>query len=140
MKSKTIERLDLLTATRELRLLEEIGRQNGLLEQAARQREILAGYREKLAGSWRGGALVEAGGARRATAFIAASDSAASQITRMEVQAAEALQLAQSGFAHAQEHRANLAEARRHLMVMEERQAEQRRERAQAAPSSRQRS
>ncbi|HTI00221.1 MAG TPA: hypothetical protein VL752_04665 [Acidisoma sp.] len=140
MKSKTIERLDLLTATRELRLLEEIGRQNGLLEQAARQREILAGYREKLARSWRGGAVIEAGGARRAAAFITASDSAESQIVRMEAQAAEALKLAQTGFAHAQEHRANLAEARRSLTVLEERRAEQRRERAQAGPFLRPRS
>lgn len=134
MKSKTIERLDLLTATRELRLLEEIGRQNELLEQAARQRELLSGYRAKLAGSWRGGGVVEAAGAQRATAFIAASDSAESHIARMEAQAAEALKAAQTGFAHAQEHRASLAEARRSLSLLEERRAEQRQERAQAPP------
>jgi len=139
MKSKTIERLDLLTATQEMRLLEEIARQNGLLEQAARQRAILAGYREKLAGSWRGGAVIDAGSARRANAFIVASDTAAGQITRMEAQATEALKTAQAGFAHAQEHRANLAEARRGAKLLEERQTEQRRESAQVLPAIRQR-
>lgn len=137
MKSKTIARLDLLTATRELRLLEEIGRQNALLQQAAQQRELLADYREKLAGSWRGGGVIEAGGAQRATAFIAASDSAEHHIARMEAQAAEALKVAQTGFAHAQQHRANLSEARRSLTVQEERQAAQRQERAQAPPCPR---
>jgi len=139
MKSKTIERLDLLTATRELRLLEEIARQNGLLEQAARQRALLSDYREKLAGSWRSGAVIDAGSARRATAFIAASDKAASQISRIEAQATGALNTAQADFAHAQEHRANLAEARRDLQRLEERQREQRHERAQVLPAARQR-
>lgn len=137
MKSKTIERLDLLTATREMRLLEDIARQNGVLEQAARQRAILTGYREKLAASWRGGAIIEGGSARRAAAFITASDAAESQITRMEAQASEALHTAQLGFAHAQEHRANLAAARRELLLIEDRQGERKREAALAFSSRR---
>ncbi|GAB0116652.1 hypothetical protein [Acidisoma sp. 7E03] len=137
MKSKTIERLDLLTATQEMRLLDEIARQSGLLEQAARQRDLLSGYRDKLAQSWRSGAVIDAASARRANAFIAASDNAVRQIARMEAQATEALQTAQAGFAHAQEHRANLAEARRGLRLNEERQADRRQERAQVLPGTR---
>ena len=131
MKARLIARLDLLAEVGEAKWLQEIARQTKALEQAARQRGLLLAYREKLLQSWRSGDLVEAGAAKRATDFIAASQTAELRIEQMERQATHQLDLARQGFAETQERRRGLDEARREAAVQAERMTAQRLERAQ---------
>jgi hypothetical protein len=135
MKARLIARLDLLAEIGEAKWLQEIARHSRALEQAARQRRLLLSYREKLRQSWRGGLLVEAGAAKRAADFIAASQTAELQIEQMERQATQLLALARQGFAETQERRRGLDEARREAAVQAERTTAQRLERAQTVTS-----
>lgn len=131
MKPRTLARLDLLAAERERRLLDEVRRHNASLAQIAQQRSVLAAYRERLAESWLGGAVVSAGQARRAGHFTAASRQAATQIEQMETQARQLLDAALQALAATQAHRHALHDAQRAAARQEERAAEQQQERAQ---------
>jgi hypothetical protein len=131
MKPRTMERLDLLAAESERRLLDEIKRHNATLAQVAQQRGVLAAYRERLSDSWCGGQAVHAGQARRAGHFAAASRSADVQIDQMEAQARQQLEAALVKLAKTQAHRQGLSEASRKAMFQLEREAAQQRERAQ---------
>jgi hypothetical protein len=137
MKARLIARLDLLAELGEAKWLQEIARHSRALEQAARQRRLLLAYREKLRQSWRSGGLVEAGAAKRAADFIAASQTAELQIEQMERQATHQLALARQAFAETQERRRGLDEARREAAVVAERMTAQRLERAQTIASPR---
>jgi hypothetical protein len=134
VKPRLIDRLDLLAAASEARWLQEIARHDRALEQAKRQRRLLAEYRDKLWQSWQGGAVVEAGAARRAADFLAASRIAEQQIEQMERQATQHLERAHLGFAQTQERRRGLDGARREARVIAERTTAQRLERALALP------
>jgi hypothetical protein len=136
MKPRMIDRLDLLAAAGEAQWLQEIARHSRALEQASRQRGLLTAYREKLWQSWQGGTVVDAGAARRAADFIAASRSAEVQIEQMERQAGQQLDLARLGFAQMQERRRGLDGARREAKVVAERTTAQKLERAQARPQA----
>jgi flagellar biosynthesis chaperone FliJ len=87
MKPRTMERLDLLAADAERRLLDDISRHQAALGQVQAQRDVLAAYRARLAQSWKGGAAVTAGQARSAGHFVAASQAAETQIDQMEARA-----------------------------------------------------
>lgn len=141
MKPPTIDRLDLLAAANEVKWLQEIARHKKALEQAAKQRQMLIAYRTKLQLSWHGGDVVDAGAAKRATGFVAASHTAEVQIEQIERQASHMLESALQGFAQTQERRRGLDDARREASVIEERSTAQRLERALAlAPAKRWRS
>jgi flagellar biosynthesis chaperone FliJ len=131
MKPRLIARLDLLAELGEAKWLQEIARATKALDQATRQRQLLLAYREKLRQSWRSGGMVEAGAAKRAADFVAASQKAELQIEQMERQATHQLDLARQGFAATQERRRGLDTARRAAAVDAERVTAQRLERAQ---------
>ena len=126
-----IERLDLLAEIGEAKWLQEIGRQGKTLDQAARQRRLLAAYREKLRESWRSGSVLEAGAAKRAADFVGASAKAEQQIEQAERHASQQLELARQGYAQAKERRQGLEAAKQEIAVTEARTTAQRLERAQ---------
>ncbi len=138
MKRRLIDRLDLMAEIGEAKWLQEIARHSRALEQVAKQRRLLAAYREKLWGSWRNGGVVDAAAAKRAADFIAASDTAELQIEQMERQATQQLDLARQGFAQTQERRRSLDEKRRDAAALAERTTAQRLERAQVLAPPRQ--
>jgi flagellar biosynthesis chaperone FliJ len=136
MKVRMIERLDRLAEIGEAKSLQEILRHSKTLDHVAKQRRLLAAYREKLRESWRGGVVLEAGAAKRAADFVGASARAEQQIEQMERQATQQLELARLGFAQARERRRGLEAAKQAVIRVEERTTAQRLERAQpqAAP------
>ena len=131
MKERTIERLDLLAEIGEAKWLQEIARHTKALEQAARQRRLLVAYRDKVRESWRSGAVLDAGAAKRAADFVGASAKAELKIEQMERQASHQLEMARQGFAQAQERRRGLETARQAAELVAERTTAQRLERAQ---------
>jgi hypothetical protein len=131
VKKRMIERLDLLAEIGEAKWLQEIVRHTKTLDHAAKQRRLLAAYRDKLRESWRSGAVLEAGAARRAADFVGASARAEQQIEQTERQAAQQLQLARQGYAQAQESRRELEAAKEAVELAEARTTAQRLERAQ---------
>jgi ribosome-binding ATPase YchF (GTP1/OBG family) len=131
MKERMIERLDLMAEIGEAKWLREIARHTKTLDHVARQRRLLATYREKLRESWRSGSVLEAGAAKRAADFVSASAKAEQQIEQMERQATQQLERAQQGFAQAQERRRGLQAAKQAITVAEARTTAQRLERAQ---------
>jgi flagellar biosynthesis chaperone FliJ len=131
MKTRTIERLDLLAAETENQLLESIRKHNETLRQIAYQRTVLAEYRERLAETWRHGGVVRAGEVLRATRFVSASETAESQVDGTERQARMQLEQAMQRLAQVQERRRGLDEAQRKAALLEERAAALRAERLQ---------
>jgi hypothetical protein len=126
-----IRRLDLLAEIGQAKWLQEIVRHTKTLDQVAKQRRLLADYREKLRGSWRTGSVLEAGAARRAADFVRASSRAEQQIEQMERQAHQQLEFARHEFAQSQERRRGLAAAKQAVVLAETRTTDQRMERAQ---------
>jgi hypothetical protein len=131
MTPRLMERLGLLAAANENRLSDEIRRQTALAAQLAEQRILLANYRARLADSWRSGQVVHAGVAKRAGHFDAASEAAEVQIELLAVQAAKQLETVLQNLAEAKAYSQNLETARQKAVLQCEREAEQRRERAQ---------
>jgi hypothetical protein len=138
MKKRMIERLDLLAEIGEAKWLQEIVRHSGTLDHVAKQRGLLASYREKLRESWRGGSVLEAGAAKRAADFVGASAKAEQQIEQAERQAWQQLQRARQGLAQVQERRRGLTTAKQTIDMAEARTTAQRLERAQALPPPKQ--
>ena len=138
MKKRMIERLDLLAEIGEAKWLQEIVRHTKTLDHVAKQRRLLAAYREKLRESWRSGSVLEAGAAKRAANFVSASARAEQQIEQTERQAHQQLELARQGFAQAQERRHGLEAAKQAIDLAEERTTAQRLERAQPPKSPKQ--
>ncbi len=130
MKIRTVQRLDLIAAMREERVQEEIKRHNESLAQIAHQRGVLAGYRERLGESWRGGGVVTAGQAQRAGHFIRASQAAEVQITQTEAMARRQLDAALQNLARTQAHREGLDQVHRKAEIAMERLATLRQEQA----------
>jgi flagellar biosynthesis chaperone FliJ len=131
MKTRMLERLDRLAEINEAKSLQEIVRHTKTLDHVARQRGLLAAYREKLRESWRGGLVIEAGAAKRAADFVGASARAEQQIEQMERQASQQLELARQGFAQARERRRGLEAAKQAVIRSEAHTKDQRLERAQ---------
>jgi flagellar biosynthesis chaperone FliJ len=138
VKKRMIERLDLLAEIGEAKWLQEIVRHTKTLDHVAKQRRLLAAYREKLRESWRSGSVLEAGAAKRAANFVSASARAEQQIEQTERQAHQQLELARQGFAQAQERRHGLEAAKQAIDLAEERTTAQRLERAQPPKSPKQ--
>ena len=139
MKPRTMERLDLLAADAERRLLEDIRRHQAALAQVQEQRQVLAAYRGRLAQSWKGGAAVTAGQARSAGHFVAASQAAETQIDQIEARARQQLSAALDALAKTQAHRNSLDGALQKAARAEQRSVELKQERARpwrAPPSS----
>ena len=130
MKLRTIERLDLIAATRHQKVLEEIRRHNATLESAVQQRQVLAAYRTRLRESWQNGETVTAAAAQRAGHFVRASDSAEAQILRTEQNARQMLEAAFQKLADSQAHRDGLDEAARKETLTQDRLATRRAEQA----------
>jgi flagellar biosynthesis chaperone FliJ len=131
MKERMIDRLDLMAEIGEAKWLQEIVRHSKTLDQVAKQRRLLAAYREKLRESWRSGSVLEAGAAKRAADFVGASGKAEQQIEQTERQAQQQLDLARQGFAQAQERRRGLEAAKQAITLTEARTTAQRLEREQ---------
>jgi flagellar biosynthesis chaperone FliJ len=124
MKTRTLERLDLIAAEAEAKMLEEITRHNAALGQIEHQRRILAAYRERLTETWRSGGVIYAGQARLAEKFVSASDDASQKIDAEEPRARKALEDALQNLAAIQQRRRGLQEARRKALQQEERETE----------------
>ncbi len=131
MKERMIERLDLLAEIGEAKWLQEIIRHTKTLDQVAQKRRLLAAYREKLRESWRSGAVLEAGAAKRAADFVGASARAEQQIEKMERHAHQQLEIARQGFAQTKERRKGLESTKQEMTREEARTTAQRLERAQ---------
>ncbi len=131
MKLRTIERLDLIAATKHQRVLDEVRRHNETLESIARQRQVLTAYRERLRGSWQHGGTVTAAAAQRAGHFSRASDTAEMQILQAEQHARRLLEAALQKLAASQAYRDGLDEAARKAVLTQDRLAAQRAEQAQ---------
>jgi hypothetical protein len=128
MKLRTIERLDLIAATRHQKILEEVRRHNTALEAAAQQRQVLENYRRRLRESWQTGEVIIAAEALRAGHFVRASDAAEAQIVRTEQNARRMLDAALQKLADAQAYRDGLEEAARKATLTQDRLAAQRAE------------
>jgi hypothetical protein len=87
MKTRTLERLDLIAAEAETKLLEEIGRHNAAIGQIEYQRNVLVAYKARLTETWQNGGVVFAGQARQAETFVSASRDAARKIDAEEPRA-----------------------------------------------------
>jgi flagellar biosynthesis chaperone FliJ len=124
MKTRTLDRLDLIAAEAEQKLLEEISRHNKTLQQIDYQRRVLAEYRARLTETWRGGGVVFAGQARRAETFVTASENAAEKIDAEEPRTQKMLDLALQNLAELQQRRRGFQDARRKILALEERDAE----------------
>jgi flagellar biosynthesis chaperone FliJ len=136
MKLRTIERLDLIAATRHQKVLEEIQRHNATLDSVAQQRQMLAAYRTRLHESWQNGQIVTAAAAQRAGHFVRASDSAEAQMLRTEQNARQMLEAAFQKLADSQAHRDGLDEAARKVTLAQDRLAARRAEQALPAPNN----
>lgn len=76
MKIQSLIKLDLLAAAQERKLIEMLSQHQKSLQRYVEQKILLTAYQERLTASWRSGAMVRAGDARRATKFVAHADSA----------------------------------------------------------------
>jgi hypothetical protein len=76
VKPGLLRRLDVLAAIEEMRLSAALGTQMAALAAAERGDAVLVSYRDRLAGGWRGGAVVSAAQAQRAQHFADASRAA----------------------------------------------------------------
>ena len=132
MKTPIITKLSLLAEIQRLKVIDDISRQNQVLNQTSRQRQLLAEYRDKLQQSWRGGEVIEAAAARRAVDFVSASMTADTQIDQMEHQAVQAIEMARITVVRLKDRQHRLDEVQRSNSLAEERLADLRRERAQA--------
>lgn len=132
MKSPIIAKLSLLAEIQRLKVIDDMTRQNQILNQTSRQRQLLAEYRDKLQLSWRGGQVIEAAAARRAVDFVSASMAADNKIDQVEHQAVQAIEMARITVLRLKDRQHRLDEVRRDNSRAEERVAELRRERAQA--------
>jgi hypothetical protein len=130
MKPQTLARLDLLAADRERRILEDIRAQQATLAQVAQQRSVLAAYRARLSGTWRGGEAVRADQARSAGHFVTASQAADTQIDQMEARAHQLLASALATLATTKAHRRSLEVARAKAARMQEQIITRQQERA----------
>jgi flagellar biosynthesis chaperone FliJ len=128
MKLRTIERLDLIAATRHQKVLDEVRRHSATLDSAAQQRQVLENYRTRLRESWQTGEIVTAAEAQRAGHFVRASDAAEAQILRTEQNARRMLDAALRKLADSQAHRDGLDEAARKATLTQDRLAAQRAE------------
>ncbi len=131
MKARTLNRLEIMAISSEMKCLEDIARHNATLEKMAQQRQLLAGYRQKLGDSWRNGDVVDAGAARRAAEFIAASRKADVQIEQIERTTRQQVDVAQRTLAQTKERRRHLSSAQREANLATERALAVRLERAQ---------
>ncbi|HQT46410.1 MAG: hypothetical protein B7X08_01335 [Acidocella sp. 20-63-7] len=129
MKPRTLAKLDMLAAEQETQQLDAIRRASATLKQTEHQRGVLEAYRVRLAGSWQDGAVLEAGQARRAGQFIAASHSAQAQIDAAAERAQQHLEIAVANLSQTRLRRRTLADMLRRGEVLAEREAEQRLER-----------
>ena len=118
MRPRTITRLDLLAAAREVLLREALRRQSTILAQSRNQLHMLDAYRARLAASWQDGAAVPAAQACRASQFAAGAQNAAAQ-----------LQTTAGELARLKSHRRKLAETLREAARADAAEAEQRAER-----------
>jgi hypothetical protein len=130
MKLRTIERLDLIAATKHQRVLDEIRRHNATLESIAQQRQVLTAYRARLRDTWQHGGTVTAAAAQRAGHFSRASDTAEAQIVQAEQNARRLLDAALQKLADSQAYRDGLDEAARKATLTQDRLAMQRAEQA----------
>ncbi|HTJ88553.1 MAG TPA: hypothetical protein VL356_00030 [Acidocella sp.] len=128
MKLRTIERLELIAATRHQKVLDDVRRHNAALDAAAQQRQVLENYRMRLRESWQTGKTVIAAEAQRAGHFVRASDAAETQILRTEQNARRMLETALQKLADAQAYRDGLDEAARKATLEQDRRAAQRAE------------
>ena len=129
MRPRTITRLDLLAAAREVLLREALRRQSTILAQSRNQLHMLDAYRARLAASWQDGAAVPAAQACRASQFAAGAQNAAAQIAAAEAIAAAQLQTTAGELARLKSHRRKLAETLREAARADAAEAEQRAER-----------
>jgi flagellar biosynthesis chaperone FliJ len=130
MKTRTLERLDLIAAEAETKLLEEITRHNHVIGQIEYQRGVLAAYKARLAETWRHGGVVFAGQARQADRFVTASEDASRKIDAEEPRARKMLDAALQNLAAVQQRRRGLQEARRRALAAQDRDLERGLERA----------
>jgi N-acetylglucosamine kinase-like BadF-type ATPase len=129
MKPRTIARLDLLAATSEAQIRNDISRLTAALAQMAEQRSVLAIYGARLTKSWREGGVVLAGTAQLAGHFAVASQNARTQIGEMELQITTQLAAAWQTLAAIQERRRSLDESARHTLLEAQAEVERRHER-----------
>jgi hypothetical protein len=130
MKARTLARLELLAADREVHLLETMRRQQEALLQGAAHRGLLAEYRARLAASWQHGAVVSGAQARRAGQFAQASFGAEAQVEAAARQAGRQLAAAMDGLSQVQLRRRVLRQEIANRRQAAERAAEQAAERA----------
>ncbi|MDE8349105.1 MAG: hypothetical protein POG74_06410 [Acidocella sp.] len=129
MKPHTIARLDLLAATSEAQIRNDISRLSASLTQMAEQRSVLAIYGSRLNQSWREGAVILAGTAQLAGHFAAASDNAGTQIGEMEQQIKMQLAAAMQALVAIQKRRRNFNEFARRASHKAQAETERRQER-----------
>ena len=137
MTPRAVARLALLAETAELRLRDEVRRHSAALDTAAQQRQVLAIYRSRLGQSWREGAVVDAGLARRAVHFAVATQAAETQVDQFEQQARQQLAQAIQRLAQAQLHSRNLAGVQKKTAAQAAATAEQKLEAARPVPPQR---
>jgi len=131
VKPRTLARLEALAVDREVLQVEALRRAQEKLRQTEAHRVLLAEYRDRLSASWQGGAVVNAGQARRAGQFVQASFGAEAQVEAAARQAGQQLAAATEGLAQIQARRRALGEAIAQHQRDAERDAEQAAERAQ---------
>lgn len=129
MKPRTLAKLDMLAAEQETQQLDAIRRASAMLKQTEHQRGVLEAYRQRLAGSWQDGAVLEAAQARRAGQFVIASHSAQAQIDAAAERAQQQLEAAIANLSQTRLRRRTLADMLRRGQVLAEREAERRLER-----------
>ncbi|OYV35315.1 MAG: hypothetical protein B7Z81_08875 [Acidocella sp. 20-61-6] len=129
MKARTISRLDLLAASSEVQIRNEIIRLTTSITQIAQQRIILATYGNRLNQSWREGAVVIAATAQLAGHFANASRNADTQMSAMEQQVTAQLATAWQNLAAVQERRRSLQKSARSVTLANNAEAERRQDR-----------
>ena len=129
MKPRTIARLDMLAAEREAQLQETVRRHAAAQAQSRQQRQMLEGYRDRLAASWQDGVAVPAAQARRASQFAAGAQNAAAQIETAELKTTTQLNEATAELVKVKSHRRKLAGQLRDAARAAATEAEQKAER-----------
>ena len=129
MKARTIGRLDLLAATSEAQIRNEISRLAASIAQIAQQRIVLATYGTRLNQSWREGGVVVAATAQLAGHFANASRDADTQMSAMEKQVKAQLAVAWQNLAAVQERRRSLQKSARNADLAIDAEAERRQDR-----------
>ncbi|OYV41277.1 MAG: hypothetical protein B7Z80_02250 [Rhodospirillales bacterium 20-64-7] len=129
MKPRTLARLDLLAATSETQIRNEIVRLTSNITQIAQQRVVLATYGARLNQSWREGGVVVAATAQLAGYFANASYNADTQISAMEQQVRAQLNAALQNLETVQERRRNLKQSARNANQIVDAEAERRQDR-----------